>query len=48
MYPIITASDSVNKTTLWKALHSKGIPDNLLHMITALHESTVAFTKTSP
>jgi len=34
--------DSVDRTALWKALRSKGIPPILLDLIAALHELTSA------
>ena len=39
---IKTAFDSVDRTALWKALRSKGMPDIILQLITALHENTGA------
>jgi len=37
-----SAFDSFDCTALWKALRSKGMPDIILHLITALHENTGA------
>ena len=39
---IKAAFDSVDRTVLWKALRSKGIPDILIQLIEALHQSTGA------
>jgi len=39
---IKAAFDCVDRTALWKALSSKGIPDILFHLIEALHQSTEA------
>jgi len=39
---IKSAFDSVDRTAFWKALRSKGMPDVILHLITALHENTGA------
>jgi len=39
---IESAFDSVDRTTLWKAFRSKGLPGIILHLITALHENTGA------
>jgi len=39
---IKSAFNSVDHTARWKALHSKGMPDIILHQITALHENTGA------
>ena len=39
---IKAAFDSVDRIALWKALRSKGIPDVLIDLIKALHESTGA------
>ena len=36
------AFDSVDHRALWKALHSRGIPDVLTDLIAALHENTGA------
>jgi len=36
---IKAAFNSVNRTALWKALRSRGIPDNLIE---ALHQNTQA------
>jgi len=35
---IKAAFDSVDRTALWKALRSKGIPDILIQLIEALHQ----------
>jgi len=37
---IKSAFDSVDRTALSEALRSKGMPDIILHLITALHENT--------
>ena len=42
---IKSALDSVDRTALWKALRSKGIPDIILQLITALNENTGARIK---
>jgi len=39
---IKSAFDSVDRTALWKALRSKGMPDIILHLITALRKNTGA------
>jgi len=39
---IKSAFDSIDRTALWKALRSKGTPDIILRLITALHENTGA------
>ena len=39
---IKAAFDSVDRIALWKALRSKGVPDIILRLITALHENTGA------
>ena len=39
------AFDSINMQALWKALHSRGIPDFLIDLIAALHKNTGAWVR---